>query len=208
VAQLSRDVYGFVRTCHLCQLRQTRNILIPDVATAYLRENVYGLDAYARQAGFITSHRAVSLTHYRVRLLRKETEKSLGDWIFEDILCRWGHSRDRFRQRGSYVKALDYLAKRYHIHHIRISGYNSRANGIVERHTSMSDSSIQSRRWRSGKWCWAAHSVFWPIALPLAVEWDVPRIRSHWHAPLLPFDITEATYLLPPPPRFFRPPIS
>jgi len=59
--------------------------------------------------------------------------KSLGDWIFEDILCCWGTLTEIVSDNGApYVKALDYLAKRYHIHHIRISGYNSRANGIVE----------------------------------------------------------------------------
>ena len=33
----------------------------------------------------------------------------------------------------AYVAALEWLAKRYGIRHIRISAYNSRANGIVER---------------------------------------------------------------------------
>ena len=31
-----------------------------------------------------------------------------------------------------FVAALGHLDKKYHIKHIRISGYNSRANGIVE----------------------------------------------------------------------------
>jgi hypothetical protein len=33
----------------------------------------------------------------------------------------------------AFIKAVEYLRKRYHITHIRISGYNSRSNGIVER---------------------------------------------------------------------------
>jgi hypothetical protein len=28
---------------------------------------------------------------------------------------------------------MEYLSKQYHLNHIRISGYNSRANGTVER---------------------------------------------------------------------------
>ena len=31
-----------------------------------------------------------------------------------------------------FVAALRYLEKKYHVKHIRISGYNSRANGIVK----------------------------------------------------------------------------
>ena len=32
-----------------------------------------------------------------------------------------------------FIAALSYLEKKYHVKHIRISGYNSCANGIVER---------------------------------------------------------------------------
>ena len=67
-------------------------------------------------------------------MLKKETGVALGDWIFQDILCRWGTLGVIVTDNsGPFVKALDYSAKRYHIHHIRISGYNSQANGIVER---------------------------------------------------------------------------
>jgi hypothetical protein len=31
-----------------------------------------------------------------------------------------------------FLEALCWLEKHYHIKHIRISGYNSRANGLVE----------------------------------------------------------------------------
>jgi hypothetical protein len=57
----------------------------------------------------------------------------LGDWLFEDIMCHWGTISEIITDNGpAFVKALEYLSKKYHIHHIRISGYNSRANGIVE----------------------------------------------------------------------------
>ena len=32
-----------------------------------------------------------------------------------------------------FIAALSYLEKKYHVKHIRISGYNSHTNGIVER---------------------------------------------------------------------------
>ena len=57
----------------------------------------------------------------------------LGDWIFEDILCRWGSLREIVTDNGApFLKALDYLLKHYHINHIRISGYNSHTNGMIE----------------------------------------------------------------------------
>ena len=60
--------------------------------------------------------------------------RTLGKWIFEDILCRWGALSEIVTDNGkAFIKAADYLAKKYHIRHIQISGYNSRANGLVER---------------------------------------------------------------------------
>jgi hypothetical protein len=65
--------------------------------------------------------------------LHLENAKALGDWIFEDIICHWGLLREIVTDNGStFLKALEYLMKKYHITHICISGYNSHANGLVE----------------------------------------------------------------------------
>jgi hypothetical protein len=76
-----------------------------------------------------------SLSYYpEFRMLRAETARTLGDWIYEDILCQWGSLREIVTDNGpAFLKAMEYLSKRYHLNHICISGYNSRANGTVER---------------------------------------------------------------------------
>jgi hypothetical protein len=67
-------------------------------------------------------------------MLRAETARTLGDLIYEDILCRWGSLHEIVTDNGpAFLKAMEYLSKCYHINHIQISGYNSRANGTVER---------------------------------------------------------------------------
>lgn len=67
------------------------------------------------------------------RALRTETGVTLGRFIFEEILCRWGAVEEIITDNGTaYIAALDWLASKYGIHHIRISTYNSRVNGIVE----------------------------------------------------------------------------
>jgi hypothetical protein len=67
-------------------------------------------------------------------MLCKETTQALGDWIFQDVLCRWGTLVEIVSDNGrSFVAALLYLECKYHIKHIRISGYNLQANGMVER---------------------------------------------------------------------------
>jgi hypothetical protein len=45
-------------------------------------------------------------------MLQSETAQSLGDWIFEDILCRWGSLQEIVTDNGpAFLKALAYLSK-------------------------------------------------------------------------------------------------
>jgi transposase InsO family protein len=65
--------------------------------------------------------------------LHMETGRTIGVFIFEEILCRWGAVGEIVTDNGTaYVTALDWLADRYGIRHIRISAYNSQANSIIE----------------------------------------------------------------------------
>jgi len=67
-------------------------------------------------------------------MLRHENSRTLGSFVFEDILCRWGAVEEIVTDNGpAFVQAVEYLSKQYHINHIRISPYNSCANGPVER---------------------------------------------------------------------------
>ena len=137
--QLPADIVWFVRTCHLCQVHQTRQALIPPVVAtpAPLFAKVYMDTKYMPPSGgykFVIQVRCSLISYPEFRMLRVESAKSLGDWIYEDILCRWGSLREIVTDNGlAFLKAMVYLSKQYHIDHIRISGYNSRANGIIER---------------------------------------------------------------------------
>jgi hypothetical protein len=144
-----------------------------------------------------------SLTHYpEFRMLRSESAKTLGDWIFEDILCRWGALSEIVSDNGApYIKALDYLAKRYHIHHIHISGYNSRANGTVEHsHFDVHQALFKAAEGDQAHWHQATYSVFWAdrITTRKRICYS-PYFAVTGTQPILPFDIIEATYLLLPP---------
>ena len=204
---IGRDTAWYVRTCHLCQIRQVRQITIPPtVATpAPLFAKMY-MDTMhlPRSAGFgyIVQGRC-SLTHYpEFRMLRKETAQALGDWIFQDILCRWGTLVEIVSDNGKpFVAALGYLEKKYLVRHIRISGYNSRANGIVERsHFDVRQALFKAADGAENKWSQAAHSVFWSERVtPRKRMGCAPYFAVTGTHPLLPFDVIEANYLLPPP---------
>jgi hypothetical protein len=144
-----------------------------------------------------------SLSYYpEFCMLRAETARTLGDWIYEDILCRWRSLREIVTDNGpAFLKAMEYLSRRYHLNHIWISGYNSRANGMVERsHFDVHQSLFKVVDGDQKQWSLGVYSVFW-------AERVTPRKRmgcSPYFAvtgahPILPFDIAEATYLQPPP---------
>jgi hypothetical protein len=204
---VGRDLAWYVRTCHICQLRQTRQIVIPPtVATpAPLFAKMY-MDTMhlSRSSGFayIVQGRC-SLTHYpEFRMLRKETAQAIGDWIFQDILCRWGTLVEIVSDNGKpFVAALGHLEKKYHVRHIRISGYNSRANGIVERsHFDVRQALFKASDGAENKWSQAAHSVFWSERVTARKRMGCsPYFAATGTHPLLPFDIVEANYLAPPP---------
>ena len=201
------DVHWYVRTCHLCQKRRIQQVLLPPTVAppAPLFTKIYVDTMHMPPSAgkhYIVQGRC-HLSHWpEFRMLAKETAKALGDWIFEDILCRWGGLSEIVSDNGApFVKALDYLQKRYHVVHIRISGYNSRANGVVERpHFDVRQALYKAANEDQSKWASVAASVFWS-------ERITPRRRmgcSPYFAvtgchPVIPLDVVEATYLVKPP---------
>jgi hypothetical protein len=124
----------------------------------------------------------------------------LGVFLFEEILCRWGGIEEIVTDNGTpFVAALDWLAQKYHIHHIRISAYNSKANGVVERsHRTIRDSLVKACNGDISDWPTLAHHVFWADRVTTRKSTGhTPFFMAHGTEPLLPFDITEATFLLP-----------
>ena len=100
-----------------------------------------------------------------------------------------------------FVVVLGHLEKKYHIKHIRISGYNSHANGIVERsHFDIQQALFKASNRSQNKWAQTAQSVFWSERItPRKRMGCAPYFAITGTHPLLPFNIIEANYLLPPP---------
>src|SRR6201996_2340910 len=132
-------------------------------------------------------------------MLRRETGRSIGDWIFQDLLCRWGSLLEIVTDNGTpFLKAMAYLESRYNIKHIRISGYNSRANLVERPHFDVRESIAKATK--DGKWHNATYSIFWADRVTIRKRMGCsPYFAATGAHPLLPLDISEATYLLPPP---------
>ena len=133
-------------------------------------------------------------------MLHTETARTLGAFIFEEILCRWGGLEEIVTNNGTpFVAALDWLAEKYHICHIRISAYNSQANGIVEQsHHTICDSFVKSCNSDITQWPVLTHHIFWADRITTQKSTGhSPYYMAHSAEPLLPFDITEATFMTP-----------
>ena len=201
------DISWFVRTCHICQLRRTQNVLIPPTVAipAPLFAKVYIDTMHLPTSGgykYIIQARC-SLTHFpEFAMLRRETGKTVGNWILHDLIFRYGALIEIVTDNGPpIIKAVEYLSKRYHIKHIRISGYNSQANGIVERsHFDVRQSLFKAADGDESKWSQYAHYVFWSEQVTIRRRMGcLPYFALTETHPLLPFDISKANYLLLPP---------
>ena len=144
-----------------------------------------------------------SLTGYlEFQVLRKETVQALADWIFQDILCQWGTLTKIISDNGRpFVLALVALECKYHVKHIRSSGYNSHTNGIVEQsHFDVWQALFKAADGDQSRWSQVAYSVFWSEHVtPCKHMGCLPFFVATSVQPLLPFNIIKANYLLPPP---------
>jgi hypothetical protein len=97
--------------------------------------------------------------------------------------------------------ALNSLAKRYSINHIRISGYNAQANGLVEhKHWDLWQALYKIADGVESKWHRGFYAALWAKRItPRRTMGYSPYFAAHGLHPILPFNINKATYLLPPP---------
>ena len=107
--------------------------------------------------------RCATASYPEWRALAKVNGPTLGRFLFEEVLCRWGVVGEIVTDNGAdIVKAVEYLSIKHGIRHIKISAYNSRANGIVERkHFDVRESLMKACGTEPSKWASKAHAVFW-----------------------------------------------
>ena len=133
------------------------------------------------------------------RPLKKETGRTVGQWLWEDIVCRWGSLVESVTDNGStFVSAMKWLTEKYGIQNIRISPYNSQANGIVERaHYDVRTSLIKAAEGDEKKWFFVYPLVMWADRCTIRKRLGCsPYFAVTGAHPVLPFDVIEATWLV------------
>ncbi|KNZ72664.1 hypothetical protein J132_02258 [Termitomyces sp. J132] len=131
-------------------------------------------------------------------MLARENTKAIAKWLYKDVICCWGALSEIITNNGPPIlKAVTYLVKKYNLHHIWTSGYNKRANGIVERpHFDVCQALFKAVDSDQSRWSTATYSVFWSEQVIVCKQMDCsPYFMTTGTHPLLPADIVEATYL-------------
>jgi hypothetical protein len=203
------DVKWYSKTCHECQVRQTIKLHIPPtvpIPGGLFRKAHIDTMLMPKVGGYryLVQARCAMSSYPEWRMLRSETGSNLAAFIFEDILCRWGPLTEIVTDNGpAFVSALEELADRYGVRHIRISPYNSQANGVVERrHYDVREAIMKSSEGEENRWFKFAHTVFWAERVTILKSCGLsPFFIVHGVEPLFPFDLTEATFLVPLPDR-------
>lgn len=149
------------------------------------------------------------------RALRSVDSESLRDFFWESLFCRYGAIQEVTTDNGSEVQgAFALLMKRYGLPQTKITPYNSRANGVVERgHYTIREALIRTCRQQSKVKRKTKYSrkheaevlADWPKYVPLVYFADRITVRPTLHVspfyvlhgtePLLPFDLSEASFL-------------
>ena len=138
--EIDADVRWYVQTCHLCQERQKTLLLIPPTVThtpsifETLHADTMHMTPPSNGCKYIVHGRCALSSWMEGRPLRKDNHKLIGEWLFEDIICRWGCINKIVTDNGGqFTKVTRWLEEKYGIRGITISAYNSRANGRIER---------------------------------------------------------------------------
>ena len=133
-------------------------------------------------------------------MLRKDNAAAITRFIFEEVLSRWGRVYEIVTDNGaSFSKDLPKLLEKYKVEHIRISPYNSRANGIVERrHRDLRETLMKLAGDHPEHWSQHIYYAIWAERITIQRRTGhSPFFMVHGVEPLLPFDLAEQTYISP-----------
>ena len=202
---MRKDVAYHIKSCHTCQLRSTKKMHIPinvHRPTSLFR-TVY-LDVMkmpeAKGKNWIVACRDDLSGASEGRPLASDRSRALASFFVEQIIFRYGTVDEVITDNGPSLSGeFARIVNKYNIHQIRISPYNSQANGVVERgHFTIREALV--------KMC-GGDITKWPSLLPAALYADRITVRRatgfspyyllHGAHPLLPCDLAEITFMVP-----------
>jgi hypothetical protein len=208
--EMERDISWYCKTCDICQKRQKLLVKIPPIVThtpsifQVLHADTMHMSPKSNGCGHIVHGRCGMTSWMEGRPVRDENGKTIANWLFEDIICRWGCITEIVTDNGGpYRSAVAWLEQKYGIKGIKISSYNSKANGKIERpHWDVRQMLYKATGGNPSKWFWFFHHVMWADRVSIRKGLGCsPFFMVTGAHPILPLDIQEATWLVDLPGR-------
>ena len=208
--EMEKDISWYCKTCDLCQKRQKLLVKIPPIVThtpsifQVLHADTMHMTPKSNGCGHIVHGRCGMTSWMEGRPVRDENGKTIANWLFEDIICRWGCITEIVTDNGGpYKSAVGWLEQKYGIKGIKISSYNSKANGKIERpHWDIRQMLFKATDGNPSKWFWFFHHVMWADRVSIRKGFGCsPFFMVTGAHPILPLDIQEATWLVELPGR-------
>src|SRR5882757_10333416 len=208
--EMETDISWYVKMCEICQKRQKSAYRTPPVVThtpslfQVFNCDTMHMSEVSNGHKYVVEGRCSLSSWPEGRPLRKETGKAVAEWLFEDVICRWGCIQVIVTDNSSVFKsAVAWLEAKYGIKGIRISPYNSPANGKAERmHWDMRQALYKATGGDAHKWFWFFAHMLWSERMTVKRGLGCsPFFATTGAHPVLPLDIVEATWLVDLPGR-------
>src|ERR1700753_725456 len=203
--EFEKDARWYEKTCGVCQRRRQALYKTPPVVTATpsifqrVHTDVMHMSEVSNRCGYIVDARCALTRYLEARGLRTADAESIGKFLLEEVICRWGCPRWIVTDNGKpFVAAVKWLNAKYCIVGIRISSYNSQANGTVERgHWDVRQSLFKATNGDLKKWFWFLPQVVWADRITVRRGLGCsPYFAVCGAHPVLPLDLKEATWLV------------
>ncbi len=208
--EMERDIAWYVGTCHICQEHQKTVIkALPTVSFTpsvfqVLHADTMHMPKASNRHKYIVHGRCALTSWMEGRTLVSEMAQAIGEWLFEDIICRWGCLLLIVMDNGKPFKAaLKYLEKKYGIRGILILPYNSQANGRIERpHWDVWQALYKVCGGVENQWHHYFILIMWADRITIRKRMGCSPFFAVTGAHLvLPLDVLEATWLVEYPGR-------
>jgi hypothetical protein len=203
--EFERDIAWYVKTCHMCQVRQEELLRIPPIPTftpglfQKIHIDVMIMGALSNGHKYVVSARDSLSRYLEAKGLRSESAAELGRFLLENIICRWGCPPEIVTDNApAFLAAVEWLNHKYGITGIRVSPYNSQANGPVESgHRHMRQMIYKATGGDVRKWYWFLPLIVWADRITTRRGLGCsPYFAVTGSHPTVPLDIVEATWLV------------
>jgi hypothetical protein len=198
---VNNDVLVWVKGCDKCQAFSDRKIVLPiepSSPTQLFRRFGVDLMRMPKSRGYtnIVLARDLATGYPEGRPLRNATMTAVANFLFENIVCRWGAIEELRTDNGpEFQSVVEEMMRWYGIRHIRISLYNSRANGLVEQGHHLFRRMLLKTCGDPSDWMKTFHATLWADRATVRKETGYSSFfLAHGYQPLLPVEAYRLTF--------------